>query len=206
MASKQTVATALMAAKSVFPHLWKDSDIKKTAETWAVLFQHVQDDAFTQAFFTVLRNATYPPVPGEITAELKKKPKQSISSSVEWEQLVTACEKVNDLRTMFEYTYIPEGAEVSQGTQARKEAVDVFYALPKCIQEFVGSPSALLQYATEVQRMDGTGMQIRRRDYENWRKTDIEESDLPELLEAERQAALPEHDERMIENGRYYIP
>ena len=192
MANKQTVATALMAAKSVFPHLWRDDDIKKTAETWALLFQHVQDDAFTQAYFTVLQNAMYPPVPGEITAELKKKPKQNINSSVEWEQLVDTCEKVNDLRSRFGYTYVPEYATLTQGEQARLDSRAAFYDMPKCLQDFIGSPGALLQYAMEMERINDTGFDIRRREYEKWRANQISESSLPQLMEETERQFLPE--------------
>ena len=193
MASKQTVATALMAAKSVFPHLWKDADIKKTAETWALLFQGVDDDAFTQAYFTVLQGATYPPVPGEITAELKRKPKQSINTSMEWERLVEICGRVNDLRPDFGYTYTPPGATRTQGEQARLDVNKLFFGMPSCLQDYIGSTSALLQYAKEMERLDDTGLQIRRRDYEKWRKDRVDALSLPEL-QAAVQPALRDAD------------
>lgn len=194
MASKQAVATALMAAKAVFPHLWKDADIQQTAATWSMLFQHVPDECFTQAYFAVLQKATYPPVPGEITAEMKKKATNSTNSSVEWDQLVKACETVNDLRTEFAYTYIPEGESMTQGQQARIKANGVFDDLPHALQDYIGSASALLQYAQEMNTTDTTGMQIRRREYEKWRSDYVSSSSLQDLLEEPKTQYLPEFD------------
>ena len=198
MATQQAIAAALIAAKSVFPHLWKDGNIKDTATTWAMLFKDVPDELFSKAYFSVLQNAVYPPVPGEITAELKKRPMQNINSSVEWEQLVDAVDRTNDLRSRFGYTYVPIWATLSHGEQARHDARKVFYEMPKCLQDFIGSPGAMLQYAREMENMDHTGMQIRRRDYEKWRQDNVNKYSLPELIEMV--GLLPEEERMLLGN------
>lgn len=184
MASIDTIASMMGVMKAVYPHYLKDADIKPTATAWAGLFQQVEDADFVAAFKVALGKCKFPPTPADVMFELKQSFTRSINPSTEWEVLVKTCEKVNDLRSMFGYTYVPEGETLSQGEQARHDVRKAYYELPKCLQDYVGSSGALLQYAIEMQRMDGTGLQIRRRDYEKWRRDFVSESDLPALLES----------------------
>ena len=130
--------------------------------------------------------------------ELKKRPMQNINSSVEWGQLVDAVDRTNDLRSRFGYTYVPIWATLSHGEQARHDARKVFYEMPKCLQDFIGSPGAMLQYAREMENMDHTGMQIRRRDYEKWRQDNENKYSLPELIEMV--GLLPEEERMLLGN------
>lgn len=196
MASQKVIALALMSAKAAMPHIWKDVDIKAMATTFALLFKEVPDESFSQAYFRVLQNAKYPPTPGEVTAELKKTAKKQINISVEWDALLDACEKVNDLRTEFGYTYIPTGETRSQGQMARDEAKNVFASLQSPLKEYLGSFSSLLQFAQEIAWQDEVGLSIRRRDYEQHRKKTITESSYAELensLQGDQNKAIIGH-------------
>lgn len=195
MASINTIASMIGMMKAVYPHYLKDADVKPTATAWAGLFQDVPDTQFIAAFKASLGKCTFPPTPADVTAEIKYTLNRNVNSSTEWDLLMETCEKVNSLRSEFNYTYIPDGSTISQGAQARKDARNAYYELPMCLQDFLGSPSAMLQYAKEMESMDGTGLQIRRRDYEKWRKDAVAESDIAELTAAMEQAALPEFNE-----------
>lgn len=181
MASQKVIAAALMSAKAAMPHIWKDVDVKAMATSFALLFREIPDESFSQAYFRVLQNAKFPPTPGEVTAELKKSVKCRINTSTEWDLLLDVCERINDLRTEFNYTIIPDGETRTQGQLAREKAQAVFDNLPAALKEYVGSFPALLQFAQEIAGQDEVGLSIRRRDYEQSRNASIAESSLKEL-------------------------
>lgn len=184
MASQKVVAEAMMATKAFFPYEFKDTDIKQTATAWAMTFKDVPDDEFSAAYSRLLKNAKYPPKPGELTDELKRKATANINTAAEWDEIMKMCEKLNDLRCDFGYTYIPPGAMLTQGQQAKEDAKLLYEAAPNYIKDFFGSFGSALQYAYEINNLDSTGLSIRRRDYEQRRKEQIADSSIAEIQDS----------------------
>lgn len=183
MASQKTIAEALMMTKAFFPNEWKDTDIKASATAWALTFRDVPDADFTVAYSRILKRAKFSPKPGDLEEELKRKHTAKADYHSEWATLIDACEKINDLRTEFGYTYIPEGETRTQGEMARDEAQNVFRNLPPAVRNYIGSYSALLQFAHEIGSQDSVGLSIRYRDFETARRAEIDGKTSVELLE-----------------------
>lgn len=183
MAQMKTIAEMVMIMKSLYPHYLKDSDAKATATSWAVLFNDTTDKDFAEAFKRCLKKCKFPPTPADIENELKNKAAAKINTADEWDRLISTCEKINNLRCEFGYTFTPDGCAKTQGQMARDKAQQVFYDLPESIKKYIGSFSSLLQFAKEINGQNCTGISIRRREFEKWRMQEINEKTNMELLE-----------------------
>ena len=203
MASQKVIAEAMMATKAFFPYEWKDTDIKQTATAWAMTFKDVPDAEFSEAYFRLLKNAKYPPKPGDLTEELKRKVVSDINTAGEWETIVSLCETLNDYLSYFAYTWIPPGAQLSQGAQAREDAEKAYNEAPRFVHDFFGGYHSALQYAYELQNLDSTGLSIRRRDYEQRRKEAIADSTVDELKDSLLTDGLTK---RVIGYDQHYMP
>ena len=75
-----------------------------------------------------------------------------------------------------------DGEELTQGNLARRQSRQLFENLPKPVRDYLGSYSAFMQYAMEMEYLDDIGLQIRRRDFEKALGEQVEGADLRELL------------------------
>jgi len=156
-------------------------DLAATGKVWTEHFADVQQPVFHAALQRYIQHGAFAPSIADIFAELRRDVEKQINTSAEWDELLDLCEKLNNKRCDFGYTWIPPGERLSQGAQAQEDAKRLYKNAPRYLKEFFGSYSAALQYAHEVSDLDSTGLSIRRRDYEQRRKESIADSTVKEL-------------------------
>ena len=183
MAQFETIAEMVMAMKSVYPHYLKNSDVKATATSWAFLFADTPDAEFRNSFVRCIKRCTFPPTPADVENELKRNNMVSVDTATEWAQLIYLCGVVNDLREEFAYTLpVSDDSAETQGEAARKKARRLYDQLPRCLRDYLGSYSGMMQFAQEIGGQSDTGIAIRRRDYEQWRGRNVDGMSSGELM------------------------
>lgn len=183
MAQFETIAEMVMAMKSVYPHYLKNADVKATATSWAFLFADTPDEEFRSAFVRCLKRCTFPPTPADVESEIKRNNMASVDTATEWAHLIDLCGVVNDMREEFAYTFpVSEGSTETQGDAARKKARRLYDQLPRCLRDYLGSYSGMMQFAQEIGGQNDTGIAIRRRDYEQWRGRNVDGMTSGELM------------------------
>lgn len=182
MARMKLIAEALLSARNMFPHDFTGIDVKRLASDWAMLFKDVPDEEFSTAYAACLRRAKFAPKPGDVQDVIDRRKAASRNDAAEWDDVLRLCRRLVELQEYFRYTYIPEGETRTQGETARIEAQRAFREAPEHVRRYLGTYSAALQYATETDRLDATGLSIRRNDYIKARRAaaDYELELLPE--------------------------
>lgn len=156
-------------------------DVAGRVKIWAAFFKDVELRRMKEALTRYVQRNKFAPSIAELMDELKADVVKQINTGAEWENLLTLCKQINDLRCDFGYTYIPPGAMLSQGDQAKEDARRLYENAPRYIKDYLGSYASALQYAYEIGNLDMTGLSIRRRDYEQRRKDAIADSTVGEL-------------------------
>ena len=163
-------------------------DVRERLTLWAEFFAPVPAAVMEKAVSRVIATSKFAPAISELADACKAVLPQAPGAS--WDDLLDVCERVNDLRQDFGYTYKPEGSSKTQGELARDKVRRMYEALPPVVQEYVGSYAGLLRVAQEIGSADTVGFGILRREYESFTKDAISHSSLAGLLEANKEYYL----------------
>ena len=127
-----------------------DAEMSAMSSVWFYHFKNYPGDVVKRAFLAANAVCVFPIQPADIFAQLKVMAKENqIPDTVAWEKLKEAVNKARALEYRHDYPMIV-GIDEKTGkpikSDGRKEMDDLFNSLPKPIQDFFGSKSALEDY------------------------------------------------------------
>ena len=177
-------------------------NLAERVKIWAGFFKDVDLMRMKTALASYVTRNKYAPTISDMMDALKTDTSSKINPGSEWDTLLSLAERINDYRAEFGYTYIPEGAQLSQGAQAREDARYLYESAPGYIRQYVGGFPSMLRFCQEIDRLDSTGLSIKRRDYEQWRRQNVAYSTAAELEES----LLVEGTTRRVIGYNHYTP
>ncbi|MGN0444213.1 MAG: replicative helicase loader/inhibitor [Acutalibacteraceae bacterium] len=137
-----------------------------TVKLWTQCFKDLDFDTAQRAAIRLCKTSAFPPTIAEFEKAIKSLYDPfTLSPATMWAKLVNAAEIIYDILPCFRYT-LPMCDGRTQGEHYRDKAEAIYNELPEIVKDYVGSYSAMLQLARELESCNGQSLSYKRDKFE----------------------------------------
>lgn len=148
MATKKNIAIVIATIRSIYPYYAKESNMDALCKTWLLILQDYEDRLINNALLLCLKECEMPPTPAQIIKKIEEL-QPTISIAELWDIYVKTLYEVEDLQSMFRYTYTESNGK-SQGENAKDKVRKIFNNLPDELKAYIGSVGELVRLSRKT--------------------------------------------------------